>query len=149
MENQGLGDPSIVSALKKEIRRSREARYDHRLHALLLVAQGMTCPDVANALGDPPRTVQYWVQNFQGRGFKGIRERNRPGRPSKLRPEHLDFIEEALMRSPEDFGFEAKRWDGKSLSKFIQENCQILLSVRQCQRLIRQLETSHQTAVHP
>lgn len=140
MENQGLGDPSVVSALKKEIHRSREARYDHRLHALLLVAKGMSCPDVANALGDPPRTVQYWVRNFQGRGFKGIRERNRPGRPSRLRPEHLDFIKEAIKRPPQEFGFPGTLWNGRSLSQFIQNNCRVFLSLRQCQRLIRQFE---------
>ncbi len=33
--------------LQDEIRRSEESRYDHRLHGVLLVAQGMTCPEVA------------------------------------------------------------------------------------------------------
>jgi hypothetical protein len=34
--------------------RSR-SRYDHRLHGLLLVAQGMTCPEAGRLLGDPLR----------------------------------------------------------------------------------------------
>ena len=37
----------IVFALQDEIRRSHEARYDHRLHAVLLVAQGLSCRKVA------------------------------------------------------------------------------------------------------
>jgi len=30
-----------IPALQEEIRRSQEARYDHKLHGILLVAQGL------------------------------------------------------------------------------------------------------------
>ena len=42
------------------------ARYDHRLHALLPVTQGMTCPKVAKLMGDSVKTVQRWVKRFNG-----------------------------------------------------------------------------------
>jgi hypothetical protein len=51
---------TIILGLQDEIRRSEESRYDHRLHGVLLVAQGMTCPEVAKRLGDAPRTVAGW-----------------------------------------------------------------------------------------
>jgi hypothetical protein len=44
--------PAIILGLQGEIRRSEESRYDHRLHGVLLAAQGMTCPEVAHLLGD-------------------------------------------------------------------------------------------------
>src|ERR1035438_8766257 len=43
---------NIILGLQDEIRRSEESRYDHRLHGVLLVAQGLTCPEVAALLGD-------------------------------------------------------------------------------------------------
>jgi hypothetical protein len=46
-----IRDPDIVLGLQDEIRRSDESRYDHRLHGLLLVAQGMSCREVAQLLG--------------------------------------------------------------------------------------------------
>jgi hypothetical protein len=46
---------------QQEIQRSEDSRYDHRLHRVLLVAQGMTCPEVARLLGDAPRSVEYWA----------------------------------------------------------------------------------------
>jgi hypothetical protein len=52
----------VILGLQDEIRRSRDSRYDHRLHAVLLVAHGMSCPQVGWLLGDAPRTVEYWVQ---------------------------------------------------------------------------------------
>jgi transposase len=59
-------------AIQDEIRRSEEARYDHRLHAVLLVTQGRSCHQVAKDLGDSPRSVQYWVNRFEERGFIGL-----------------------------------------------------------------------------
>jgi hypothetical protein len=51
--------PTIVLGLQDEIRRSRESRYDHRLHGVLLVTLGMSCPELSSLLGDSPRTVEY------------------------------------------------------------------------------------------
>ncbi|MDR2054805.1 MAG: helix-turn-helix domain containing protein [Desulfovibrio sp.] len=61
----------MIFALQDEIWRNDEARYDHRLHALLLVAQGMSCRQVARLLGDAPRTIAYWVNRFEDEGFAG------------------------------------------------------------------------------
>jgi hypothetical protein len=70
-------DAATIVSLQEEIQRSEESRYDHRLHGVLLVAQGITCPDVARVLGDAPRTVEYWVHRFEQRGLAGLREGRR------------------------------------------------------------------------
>lgn len=135
-----ISDPeTMVLALQDEIRRSQEARYDHRLHAILLVAQGMTCPEAATLLGDSTRIVQYWVRRFEEGGFAGLADTERPGRPRKLEPQHLDIINKVLRKSPRDAGFTTNIWDGKTLSAFIKEQLSIELGVRQSQRLFRQL----------
>jgi len=130
---------TMVLALQDEIRRSQEARYDHRLHAVLLVAQGMTCPDAASLLGDAPRSVQYWVNRFEQEGFSGLADADRPGRPRKLEEHHLDIINMALRKLPRDAGFSTNIWDGKTLSAFIKQQFNFDFGVRQSQRLFRQL----------
>ena len=60
-----IDDPHVAFVLQDEIRRTEEARYDHRLHAVLLVAKGMSCTKVADYLGDPERTVRYWIRRYQ------------------------------------------------------------------------------------
>jgi hypothetical protein len=47
----------MILAFQDEIRRS-----DHRLHGVLLVAQGLSCPEVARLLGDSSRSVEYWIR---------------------------------------------------------------------------------------
>src|ERR1035438_3430072 len=62
---------TMILGLQDEIRRSEESRYDHRLHGVLLVAQGATCPEVSRLLGDAPRTVENWVRRFEAQGLAG------------------------------------------------------------------------------
>ena len=128
----------MVLAIQDEIRRSEEARYDHRLHAILLVAKGLSCLRVARMLGDAPRTVAYWVRRFERNGFAGLADEKHPGRPPSLNREQLAEIAKALKKDPSEFGFQGP-WDGKTLSSFIYQQWKISLGVRQCQRLFRQL----------
>lgn len=129
----------MILALQDEIRRSQEARYDHRLHAVLLVAQGLSCAKAAALLGDSPRAVQYWVNRFEKEGLAGLADADRPGRPQKLNELQLDHISEAVRGSPRDAGMSTNIWDGKTLSAYIKQQYDLELGVRQCQRLFRQL----------
>jgi transposase len=135
-----IADPaSIILGLQDEIRRSEESRYDHRLHGVLLVAQGMTCPEVAKLLGDSPRTVEYWVHGFEQRGLAGLIEGERSGRPRRLEEQQLKGIGAVLRQMPRDVGLGGNLWDGKTLAAWIKREQGIELGVRQCQRLFRQL----------
>src|SRR3972149_8544216 len=95
---------SIVLGLQGEIRRSEESRYDHRLHGVLLVAQGLTCPEVSRLLGDAPRSVEYWVRRFEERGLAGLTEGQRSGRPRRLSDAQLQEVDRALRQTPRDPG---------------------------------------------
>jgi len=106
---------TIVLGLQDEIRRSEESRYDHRLHGVLLVAQGMSCPEVSRLLGDSPRTVEYWVRRFEERGLAGLVEGERSGRPRRLNDKQLWEINSALRQPPEAAGIPRGLWDGKGL----------------------------------
>lgn len=130
--------PTIILGLQDEIRRSEESRYDHRLHGVLLVAQGMSCPEVGRLLGDAPRTVQYWVRRFEEQGLTGLVEGERPGRPRRLSERQLEVVDSVLRQPPSSVGLAANLWDGKTLSAFIQRRYKVSVGVRQCQRLFRQ-----------
>ncbi len=59
------------AVLQQEINRHQDARYDHRLHGVLLVAFGLSCGRGAGIFGDSPRTVANWVRRFDQQGFGG------------------------------------------------------------------------------
>jgi transposase len=129
---------SMVLGLQQEIQRSEESRYDHRLHGVLLVAQGLTCPEVGRLLGDAPRTVEYWIRRFEQGGLAGLTEGERPGRPPRLNATQLREINRVLRGRPSDVGLAVNLWDGKTLAAWIENQYGIGLGVRQCQRLFRQ-----------
>jgi transposase len=93
---------TIILGLQDEIRRTEESRYDHRLPGVLLVAHGMTCPEVAALLGDAPRTVEYWIRGLEEKGLAALREGERSGRPRRLSEKHLRGINASLRRMPRE-----------------------------------------------
>jgi len=130
---------TVVLGLQDEIRRSEDSRYDHRLHGVLLVAQGLSCSKVSELLGDAPRTVAYWVRRFERDGLGGLTEEERPGRPRRLSEEQIQGIDAVLRMGPTDFGLTGNLWDGKTLSAYVKSQWDVRLGTRQCQRLFRQL----------
>jgi len=130
---------TIGIAVQDEISRSEEARYDHRLHGILLACSGRGCYEIGRLLGHSPRTIESWVHRFEEGGFAGLRESARPGRPRSLDDKAMEVLGQHLRKSPKSFGYHQNLWDGKLLSHHISEAFGVTMGVRQCQRLFRKL----------
>lgn len=140
MRKLEVSDTEVMSvAIRQEIERNDESRYDHRLHGVLLVANGMSARQAALWLSEGERTVQRWVNRFEQIGFAGLQEGARPGRPKRLSEGHWQHLERDLRRPPREFGFTQTLWDGKLLAEHLRRRYQVKLGVRQCQRLFRQM----------
>ncbi|MGE3153727.1 MAG: helix-turn-helix domain-containing protein [Nitrospiraceae bacterium] len=81
----------------REINRSEESRYHHRLHVLLLVAGGRSCTEVGRLFGHEATTVPRWVEQD---GFIGLREGDRPGWPMSLDKRQWTRLARDLHRDP-------------------------------------------------
>ncbi|MEI6078444.1 MAG: helix-turn-helix domain-containing protein [Verrucomicrobiota bacterium] len=130
---------SSRALLQQEINRHQDARYDHRLHCVSLVASGIPCEQVALYFGDSPRSVVNWVRRFDRQGLAGLAEGNHSGRPGRLSAEQLEAVRAMIRRPPTAANLKANLWDGKTLARCLQEQYQVQLGVRQCQRLFRHL----------
>jgi transposase len=140
MRKLEIADAEVMRlAIRQEIDRSEESRYDHRLHGLLLVASGRSCTEVGELFGEAATTIQRWVRRFEENGFAGVQDGERPGRPRALDELGWKRVENDLRKSPSDFGLEANLWDGPLLSEHLQRTYGIKLGVRQCQRLFRDM----------
>lgn len=128
---------AVRRMLQQELRRSAESRYGHRLHGVLLVAQGLSCSEVGRLLGDSVRTVQYWVRRFEQDGLVGLADAERSGRPRRLSDDQLRALPALLQQPPAAAGLNARVWSGKLLAQFIERRWKTTLGPRQCQRLFR------------
>jgi transposase len=131
---------SSRALLQQEINRHQDARYDHRLHCVSLVAAGLPCEQVALYFGDSPRSVVNWVRRFNRQGLAGLAEGNHSGRPGRLSAEQMEEVRSMLRKTPSEAGLSANLWDGKTLAQYLQEHFHVPLGVRQCQRLFHQLD---------
>ena len=122
MKRLNISDSDVMEiALQNEILRSEDARYDHRLHGVLLVCRGFTSYEVAEMFGQNPTTIQRWVRSFQRSGFAGLEDCEKAGRPNRLTSQQLKSINSVLRKSPRDFGYSQNMWDGKLLSHHVEE----------------------------
>lgn len=140
MRKLEIEDAEIMKiALQQEIVRSDESRYDHRLHGVLLVSQGFSCYKVGSMLGHTPKTIETWVNQFNAKGFAGLQEEFKSGRPPSLNETMINSINSDLRNSPRNFGYSQNLWDGKLLSYHIEQVYKIKFGVRQSQRLFNKL----------
>jgi len=130
---------TIRLSILEEIQRNEDSRYDHRLHGILLVTSGMSCPQAADILGQAPRTIEYWVRRFNAHGFDGLKTKSKPGRPPTLDETTLTKVGNDLRQPPRSLGYSQNLWDGKLLSHHLATAYGVQLGVRQCQRLFKRL----------
>lgn len=141
MKKLKISDIEVMGvAIRQEIARNDESRYDHRLHGVLLVANGMSARQAALWLSESERTVQRWVSRFEKIGFTGLQESERSGRPRRLTDTNWQRVGRDLRCSPHEFGFTQTLWDGKLLAEHLRLRYQVTLGARQCQRMFRQMD---------
>lgn len=120
----------IRLAVQDEIQQSKEARYDHRLHGVLMLCNGMSCYEVAQVLGYSPRTVEGWVKCFEADELAGLREQVRLGRPSLLDEAVVANVGRDLRKPPGSLGYKQELRNGKRLSHHLQVRYGVALGVR-------------------
>jgi len=104
MKKMHISDADAVKLiLQDETWRSNQARYDHRLHAMLMATQRMSCR-AESLLDDSPSTLAYWVNRFEAEGLSGPADTSRPVKPRRLDEKLLQQIQEALSSSPSECG---------------------------------------------
>lgn len=130
----------MMLAIQDEISRSAEARYDHRLHGVLMVSKGISCYEVGDILGHSPRTIEYWVKRFEAKGFAGLQEKPRSGRPSRIDDEIMERVGKDLRQCPRELGYTQNSWDGILLSHHLAQAYGVKIGVRQCQRIFHKLD---------
>ena len=130
-----------ILTIRKEFRRSDEARYIHRLHGVLLVLLGLSTVKTGKLLGDPQRTIAHWVGQFKAHGLDGLKDAEKPGRPEILTAAQKKALANAVAQSPKKFGFDGEAWTNVLLASLLKNRYHVTLSIRQCSRLMHALKS--------
>ena len=140
MKRLDIEDNEIMQiAIQQEILRSEDSRYDHKLHGILIVSKGYSCSEVGEMFGHDATTVQRWVNRFNQKGFAGLYEGERTGRPNRIDHKIWEQLGRDLRKNPREFEYAQNMWDGKLLSHHLEQRYGIKLGVRQCQRIFKKM----------
>jgi transposase len=110
-----------------------------RIAGLLLILSGWKSTQVADLFGLTRWAVVKWIRNANSEGVETVRDRARSGRPSHFDKDLLNKIDEALSKSPQDFGIPRAKWDGVVFVEYLKKAYHVEIHVRHAQRLIRKL----------
>ena len=132
----------IEKQIHQYLHNSDEARFIHRLHGILLLINNEenNCANIASLFKNSPRSLSNWVHGInKSSDINVLRDKPKPGRTGRLNSEQKEHLKLILQEHPSKVGVSANIWDGKSLSFYIDTKFDIILQVRQCQRLFRKL----------
>lgn len=90
----------------------------------------MSAYEVGELLGHNPTTIHRWIKSFEAKGFSGLEDEERQGRPKRLSVEQLRGVDRDLRKSPREFGYTQNLWDGKLLGHHIAQREKVVLGDR-------------------
>ena len=73
-----------TEALRSLYRTEKNAKLAQRIHGVYLASKGLTCPEIVAITAVARRTIQQWVQKYNQQSIAGLRDKPRPGTPTKL-----------------------------------------------------------------
>lgn len=108
-----------LARLHEMYRTTRCPRTRLRIQMVLLSRQGYTVAEIARITHQSDDTVRYWLHRFLQAGCEGVWEALRSGRPPEITPAIELFLQEAVVKSPREYGLARPNWTTKLLSTLI------------------------------
>jgi transposase len=71
-----------------------------RIHAVYLARKGLTCPQIMKIIGAGRRTLQKWVRKYNQGGIEQLKDKPRPGQPTKLPREKEEAFCQRIQAGP-------------------------------------------------
>ncbi|PYU99185.1 MAG: hypothetical protein DMG10_26020 [Acidobacteria bacterium] len=135
-----LTHPSLTrKALLRKAETIPGAWYGIRIAGLLLLLTGWKTTAVSRLFGVSRQAIVDWVRKANSKGIDSVLDEPRPGRPTRMDPVTQSKLEEALAKSPEDFGLRRTRWDGVVVVEFLEKVCNVHLKPRQARNWLKRL----------
>lgn len=119
-----------------------------RIAGLLLVLSGWKSTAVAELFNLSRPSVIHWIKRANEEGAASVKDKPRSGRPGKLDEKLASVLEEALSKSPEEYGLSRFRWDGVVVVEFLKKKLGISLQPRQARNWLNKLGYVRKRPVH-
>src|SRR5919206_2210656 len=111
-----------VSELKELARsRKRGAGLVRRAQIIVHAMEGLTAPEIAARMDLCGKTVRFWLTRFNERGFHGLDDDVRSGRPPTYSAEERSAVIRTALTRPTDLGLPFACWTLDRLVAYLSE----------------------------
>ena len=111
-----------------------------RIAALLLLLSGWKSTSIASLFGLSRWSVVKWIYKANEEGVTSVQDKQRSGRPPRATDSHKQALDQALHKSPKDFGLARARWDGIVVVEYLRKFHGVTIRPRRAQQLLHELE---------
>jgi len=125
-------------------KKERDGRMKERYHAVALMLEGKSPPEVARELHVSRNTIWEWAKAYNEKGLDGIQRKSPPGKKSCLTRMQKEELKKDLLKSPREFGYEFAIWNGKNISIHIKKKFNANLGHRGVQKMLKKEGYSRQ-----
>jgi len=88
------------SQLLKMYKTESNSRLAHRIHGIYLAYNGHTCAEIMKITGAGRRTIQQWVEKYNDGGIEELKDKPRPGQPTKLPRDMEEQFRQRIASGP-------------------------------------------------
>lgn len=117
-----------------------------RVSALLMLAEHLPIPTIAQRLSVGRSTIYAWLHTFLHNRFASLHHRKSSGRPSKLTPAQKQHLCDLVAAGPEAAGYTTGCWHSALLQALIWREFGVMYNVHYVSELLGNLGFSYQKA---
>lgn len=132
--------PKQRRSLESIVRRRMPSHYlVFRARIVLLSADGLSIEDICEQLQVDRQVVRRWLRRYGQNGKRGLKDRVRSGRPTRIMPEVWQKAATVVVQSPSKFRLPYARWSVRTLSTFLRERYGFEVSPASLSRFLRSM----------
>jgi len=133
-----------IEVLKSFLNESPERWEGVKCSALIAMKNGKDVQDICEIVGITRETLRNWRQSFENKGTSGLKSEKPSGRPPKLNPNMQEALKAALLKTPEELGYQQAIWDGNLVCVYLKDKFKIEIKPRAAQYWMKKLGFTRQ-----
>ncbi len=127
--------------IKKLLNSNSSYKEGMKLFAVYLVSKGWSARKLEDLFDVSFKQITTWIHDFDKEGEKGLKDKPKPGRQSKLLPSQKHKLKLILVNeSPNDYGINSNRWKGTNIIELIDKVFGIKYKKAQIYNIINSLD---------
>ncbi|KAA6338837.1 hypothetical protein EZS27_013185 [termite gut metagenome] len=144
MSKQRLQVHADVSTIKSQLRKDEKYSQGIRLYVVYQIAQGKKAEDLEELYQTSHKSICNWVHRYNAEGLSGLIDRPRKGRPCRLSASQQEMVKQAVLNTPEQYGYHSATWTGAMVMSYIANTFGISYKKAQIYNLLHVLGLSFQ-----